>query len=124
MKTPKQCINTNCNNIIYVEEHNLHLPLQCQSCIDNKDKTERIKYLYIRIMVRDGEREHLHHCLNETKCDNINFAAEWYTSHFWGESTRDDNSWYAWNNEICITLKEVRELTKEKFEYLYDLFYG
>lgn len=36
MTKPKECINFNCKNIMYVEEYQLHLPLQCQSCIDKK----------------------------------------------------------------------------------------
>lgn len=31
---PKQCINSNCVNIIYVKESELHLPIQCESCIN------------------------------------------------------------------------------------------
>ena len=37
---PKECINNNCKNVFYVKEHELQLPLQCQSCIDKKNKKE------------------------------------------------------------------------------------
>lgn len=33
---PKECVNNSCNNIIYVKEQELHLPLQCVTCIDKK----------------------------------------------------------------------------------------
>lgn len=31
---PKECINSNCKNIIYVKEAELPLPLQCTMCIN------------------------------------------------------------------------------------------
>lgn len=37
MKKPKECINSKCKNIISVEERDLHLPLQCESCINSKN---------------------------------------------------------------------------------------
>lgn len=33
---PKECINLNCKNIFFVENNKLHLPLQCESCINKK----------------------------------------------------------------------------------------
>ena len=39
---PKECVNSKCNNIIYVEDYKLHLLLQCQSCINKKDINEKI----------------------------------------------------------------------------------
>ena len=38
MKKPKDCVNSKCGNIIYVEDSKLHLMLQCQECINKKDK--------------------------------------------------------------------------------------
>lgn len=37
MTKPKECINSKCNNIIYVKDSELHLPLQCETCINNKN---------------------------------------------------------------------------------------
>ena len=37
---PKECINNNCNKTIYVEKHELHLLLQCESCINKKNNNE------------------------------------------------------------------------------------
>lgn len=33
---PKECINNNCNKMIYVEKDKLHLLLQCETCINKK----------------------------------------------------------------------------------------
>ena len=35
---PKECINSNCKSGFYVPTHLIHLCLQCQNCIDKKDK--------------------------------------------------------------------------------------
>lgn len=34
---PKDCVHTNCNNIIYVPDSALHLCLMCEKCIDVKN---------------------------------------------------------------------------------------
>lgn len=81
------------------------------------------KKLFIELNVRDREREHTHRVLTETNCEDINFAGQWYASHYWGESYRDGNSWYAWSGEIAITLKEVKELTNNEFKLLNKIFY-
>lgn len=81
------------------------------------------KKLFIELDVRDGERVHTHRVLTETTCEDINFAGQWYASHYWGETYRDGNSWYAWGGEIAITLKEVKELTKDEFKLLNKIFY-
>lgn len=39
---PKECINSNCKNIIYVKDSELHLPLQCNSCIEKKEKIMKL----------------------------------------------------------------------------------
>lgn len=31
---PKDCINNNCNNVLYVADNQLHLSLMCQSCVN------------------------------------------------------------------------------------------
>lgn len=38
MKKPKDCVNSKCKNIVYVEDYQLHLSLQCQECIDKRNK--------------------------------------------------------------------------------------
>ena len=40
------------------------------------------KKLFIELNVRDGEREHTHRVLTETNCEDINFAGQWYASHY------------------------------------------
>ena len=35
---PKECVNSDCIEIFYVEEHKLDLPLQCEKCITKREK--------------------------------------------------------------------------------------
>ena len=38
MKKPTECCNSKCKNIIFVEDYQLHLQLQCQECINKRNK--------------------------------------------------------------------------------------
>ena len=80
------------------------------------------KYLFITLSIRDGEREHTHRVLHTTKCKNIDFAAEYYAAHFWGESELCDGAWYAWGGEIAIKLDSVKQITYPEYQYLNELF--
>ena len=43
MTIPKECINNNCKNIIFVPHYQIHLPLQCSRCIEKKNETVNIQ---------------------------------------------------------------------------------
>lgn len=41
---PKLCINSQCNNIIYVQDYFMHMGIQCEECIERRRKLyEEIK---------------------------------------------------------------------------------
>lgn len=95
-----------------------------------------IAYLYIRLNIRDGEREHTHHCLTQTDESDLKKAAEEYAKTFWcneddyegeegngGSSWEDNGSYYMHGGEICVQLKNWRKITKEEFHKLGDFFY-
>lgn len=83
-----------------------------------------LRYLFITLDVCDGERKHTHRVLHATKCKNIDFAAEYYAAHFWGDARREDCGWSAWGGEILIEVSKVVELTSSEYEYLFSLFYS
>lgn len=35
---PKECVNSDCTEVFYVEDSRLDLPLQCGKCITKKEK--------------------------------------------------------------------------------------
>jgi len=84
----------------------------------------KIKHLYIRLIVREGEYEHTHHCLYLTMAENINFAAELYAARFWGPSYRDGYRWMAQGGCMAIRVDRVLEISEEKYLELHSLFYG
>jgi len=47
MRKPKQCINSECKNIMYVIPNQLHMCIQCDACV---------KKMLIRVGVRNSER--------------------------------------------------------------------
>lgn len=40
MDKPKECVNRSCRQIIYVPSNQMHLPLQCQQCIDKRSSND------------------------------------------------------------------------------------
>jgi len=88
---------------------------------------EEPKHLYIRLNVRDGEREHTHHCVTSTKCDSLEFAVNWYALHFWGHGemwSKSDNHCYFNGGEIAVEIDSWRELNSEEANLLNEIMYG
>lgn len=86
------------------------------------------KHLYIRLNVRDGEREHTHHCITSTNCESLEFAVVWYAAHFWGhgelESDKNKTSYFWWfNSEITVSIETWKELTNSEANMLNQLMY-
>lgn len=79
-----------------------------------------MKYLVLYIDTRDGERDHTSKVLLITQCKNINFAAQWYTAHFWGEcGIRESKSeWWWWFYDIACRLESVTEITEGEYNVL------
>lgn len=85
-----------------------------------------MKYLFIKIKVQDGYREHIHKVLHTTTCTNIEFAIIWYIAHYWGYGTLDKNylpcinihtkrnKWW-FDNEITCEVISYSELTEEEY---------
>ena len=87
-----------------------------------------MKYLFITLEVQHGELCHDHRVLHTTKCNDINFAAEYFAAHYWGYGERtfkdmDDHSWYFNGGEVAINVESVKELNKLEYDLLYCLFY-
>lgn len=83
-----------------------------------------MKYLFIQINIRDGERVHNHRVVIQTKCKNLRFAAQYYIAHYWGESKHDgEGSWYAHGGEIALTLDFFKVISKSTYKLLNNLFY-
>ena len=83
---------------------------------------KKVKYLVIQLEERNGEREYTHRCLHTTKCDSIDFAAEWYCAHFWGESTGLEDEWW-WFHDVMVRVYSVKEVSKKQFNLLNRLIY-
>ena len=79
-----------------------------------------ITYLFLRLDVFQGDREHQHKVLIETKATNIKFAIMRYLSTYWGEGeyNRDSHKWSYDYGEIMLELIRYEEVTKEEYDYL------
>lgn len=82
-----------------------------------------MKYYFIELSVQDGEREHTHRVLTQSRNPDKNKVATDYAANFWGDSEEVDGGFEAWGGEILIKVSKVLELTKEEFEFVYELFY-
>ena len=76
------------------------------------------KYLYIHLVIQDGERRHDHKVLHITRASNLAFAAERYVSTFWGYGKADKESKWWDYGECSGKLKTYQELTKREFNFL------
>lgn len=85
-------------------------------------KKRKVKYLYIELEERNGEREYTHRCLHVTKCENIDFAAELYCAHFWGTASRREDNWW-WFYDFAVRVSSVRILTKRQYTMLNKFMY-
>ena len=83
---------------------------------------KKVKYLVIQLEERNGEREYQHRCLHSTKCDSIDFAAEWYCAHFWGENSYREDEWW-WFYDVMVKVHSVKEVTKRQYNLLNRLIY-
>ena len=92
--------------------------------IDNTATNSEIKYLFIELEVREGERTHNHRVLLQTKLENVADAVEDYASDYWGESTKDGDFFMACNDEISIRVRKYKLLDKKTYDIMHDVFYG
>ena len=77
-----------------------------------------MKYLFIELLVQDGERSHTHKILHTTTGNDIKFAAERYASTYWGYGSYEHGIGWWFDGEIVVKVNNVIELTKEEFECL------
>lgn len=92
--------------------------------IGNKATNSEIKYLFIELEVREGERTHNHRVLFQTKLDNVVDAVDDYASNYWGESTKEGDFFMACNDEISIRICKYKLLDKKTYDIMHDIFYG
>ena len=95
----------------------------CCSCNAGYKAQQPIKYLFIEIEIYEGDRVHNHRVLHTTNGNNIMFAANRYVSTYWGYGDRDGEYWW-FHGEIIGKLVKVKELTKDQFDVLNDVFYN
>jgi len=81
-----------------------------------------IRYLFIHLEVKDGERTHNHRVLHTTRAKDLNFAVERYVSTFWGFGKVDKQSRWWDYGECAGRLKSFTEISREDYEMLNYLF--
>lgn len=75
-------------------------------------------YIFIHIVVQDGERRHDHKIVFQTKCKNTVFAVMWYVCHYWGFSWLDKESLsvFAHGGEIALKVALFKRISKMEYE--------
>ena len=84
-----------------------------------------MRVVFIELSIQDGEREHNHRVLLHTKCENLDFAVQYYAAHYWGESelyrspfSKKNTHWLAWGGEIAIRVDSYKEVPPEDLKVL------
>lgn len=77
-----------------------------------------MKNIYVRLQMRNGEYENILHILAQTRCKDINFAAEWLAAHWYSNGTLGDSKrfWSFYYGEVTIEVLNVKELTDAEYE--------
>ena len=91
----------------------------------NENLLRMIKYLYIRLLIKEGDREHTHHCLYVSKL-SLKDAAKKFAANYWGESEWDEKNqcWYACGGDIAISISKVEELTEREYTFLKNVLFS
>ena len=82
-----------------------------------------MKYLYIDLLVVEGERGHNHRVITQTSEEDTDKFVEEYASSYWGESWEEDGVYYAHGGEIAIEVFKFKEIDEELYHTLRTLFY-
>ena len=84
-----------------------------------------IHYLFLILIVQDGENRHDHKILHTTEDDDIQAAAREYASEFYGDGSHlDDGWWYFRGGSIAVELYSVTELTEYEYNLMKRIFDG
>ena len=75
-------------------------------------------HLFLTIEIREGEYEHTHKILLTTECKNLEFAAQYYTAHYWGYGTRDFKDEWWWWYDHCGRLESWEIVPKKDYKIL------
>jgi hypothetical protein len=86
-----------------------------------------MKYLFITLIVQDGENRHDHRILHTILNENIQFAAQRYVANYYGKNAEynKETGWWEFNTgTIAVKLENVAELTKYEYDLMSKIFSG
>ena len=77
------------------------------------------------MIIQDGENRHEHRILHITQGQNVQFVAQWYAAHFYGDNVeynRDIDFWEFNAGSIAVQLYSVVELSEFEYNLLKRIF--
>lgn len=78
-----------------------------------------MKHILITLQIQNGEYRYEIPLVRQTKCKSLDFAATWEASHFYGKySYKMDEAWYFHGGEVAVSVKGIRELSKDHYDIL------
>ena len=85
-----------------------------------------MKYLFITLNVQDGENRHTHRVLHTSQGTDINFIAQWYASHYYGNGSERYDDWWNYQTRIVmgVRVESVIELSEYTYKLMSDIFSG
>lgn len=85
-----------------------------------------MKYLFIILNVQDGEHRHTHRVLHTSQGTDINFIAQWYAAHYYGNGSERYDDWWNYQTRIVmgVRVESVRELSEFEYALMSDIFSG
>jgi hypothetical protein len=85
-----------------------------------------MKYLFITLIVQDGEYHHDHRILHTSKGTDIDFIAQLYASRYYGDNAeRNEIDWWEFNaGSIAVQMYSVVELSEFEYNLMSNIFDG
>ena len=82
----------------------------------------KLRYIFISLEIVDGEKTYYNTTVIATKAMNLEFAANWYAAHFFGESeserSQNDVKWWDEFMERLVSVSSWKEITESEFNVL------
>lgn len=82
------------------------------------------KYIYLRLLVRDGEREYIQHLLHTEAGPFTAADAMKIVGRYFGKGELIDGCFHFFSSQVIVEIIKWRVITREEFVTLHTILYS